>query len=358
MIRLSKKVHAADTPSMWFFARCAIFRALPIALCLHASPGNAQQADPEGWIKCVDEGGVCQLTGNNDVAYGARGKFAYKINVNGSITFNNATFGDPIPGVVKAGYYKANSADWTACTTEGGTCILTGSNDIAYGANGRFAYRFNISGSVTFNNAVFGDPAPGVPKSGYFKPASPNNWLWCAREGEICALAGNHDLAFGNNGTYNYKSNLVGPVTYNNATFGDPLPGVQKVGYYRMPVPPAGGNGTWQLGTLTNNSGKPASFGIPLADASAINGAINTQLQSVGIAVADLGVLSIVYKGHVTNCPHPFFGAHISWGERSWEFYFDTGTRLDIVLGANGTFTFNPGFNGQVVNAGQPAVCR
>lgn len=116
--------------------------------------------------------------------------------------------------------------------------------------------------------------------------------------------------------------------------------------------------GSWTLGKLTNNSGKPVSFGIPVADAGVIDGGISTHLQSVGIAVADLGVLSIAYKGHITNCTHPLWGAHISWGERGWEFYFDTGTRLDIAIGTNGTFTFTPDATGQVVNAGQPAVCR
>jgi hypothetical protein len=41
------------------------------------------------------------------VAYGANGQFAYKYGVTGTITFNNATFGDPISGVTKAGFYKA-----------------------------------------------------------------------------------------------------------------------------------------------------------------------------------------------------------------------------------------------------------
>jgi hypothetical protein len=41
-----------------------------------------------------------------DVAYGKNGTYAYKEKVTGSISFNNATFGDPLVGTVKNGYLK------------------------------------------------------------------------------------------------------------------------------------------------------------------------------------------------------------------------------------------------------------
>lgn len=41
--------------------------------------------------------------------------------------------------------------------------------DVAYGANGKFVYKYGVTGQVKFNNATFGDPAPGVRKMGYFK---------------------------------------------------------------------------------------------------------------------------------------------------------------------------------------------
>lgn len=41
-----------------------------------------------------------------DVAYGKNGTYAYKNNVTGSISFNNATFGDPLVGTFKSGYLK------------------------------------------------------------------------------------------------------------------------------------------------------------------------------------------------------------------------------------------------------------
>ncbi|KAB2637767.1 MAG: hypothetical protein DVB26_09220 [Verrucomicrobia bacterium] len=45
--------------------------------------------------------------------------------------------------------------------------------DLAYGANGQFAYQTGMSGVITFNTARFGDPLIGTPKSGYFKPSYP-----------------------------------------------------------------------------------------------------------------------------------------------------------------------------------------
>jgi hypothetical protein len=62
---------------------------------------------PSGYIKAVDENGSYNF-GNAvvDVAYGVNGYFYYKTGVTGNITFNNATFGDPLPGPTKAGYFR------------------------------------------------------------------------------------------------------------------------------------------------------------------------------------------------------------------------------------------------------------
>lgn len=45
--------------------------------------------------------------------------------------------------------------------------------DLAYGKNGTYAYQIAQTGSVTFNNARFGDPLVGVEKRGYYKPSYP-----------------------------------------------------------------------------------------------------------------------------------------------------------------------------------------
>jgi hypothetical protein len=73
---------------------------------LFASQGVEAQAPP-GYTYCAPEGGTFTLPAKSHVAYGADNKFKYLFNQTGTITFNNETFGgDPIFGTYKSGYYK------------------------------------------------------------------------------------------------------------------------------------------------------------------------------------------------------------------------------------------------------------
>lgn len=45
--------------------------------------------------------------------------------------------------------------------------------DVAYGRNGTYAYQTGVTGNITFNNARFGDPLVGVLKAGYYRPSYP-----------------------------------------------------------------------------------------------------------------------------------------------------------------------------------------
>jgi len=55
------------------------------------------------------------------------------------------------------------STTWTVCANEGGTCAFSGTQQVRYGANGLYAYK-TLTGGTACTNAVFGDPAPGLPK--------------------------------------------------------------------------------------------------------------------------------------------------------------------------------------------------
>ena len=60
------------------------------------------------WAHCAGEGGVCRFTGERRVAFGAKGRWVYRI-VNNGIHCNANRFGkDPIEGVVKACYIDPN----------------------------------------------------------------------------------------------------------------------------------------------------------------------------------------------------------------------------------------------------------
>jgi hypothetical protein len=61
---------------------------------------------------------------------------------------------------------------YTFCAGENENFTLPAKSHIAYGADNRFKYLFNQTGTVTFSNDFFGgDPIFGVGKSGYYKIA-------------------------------------------------------------------------------------------------------------------------------------------------------------------------------------------
>ena len=60
------------------------------------------------------------------------------------------------------------------CAAEGESFALSGTNDVAYGVDGKFTYLFNQTGIVTFTSQAFGhDPTPGARKAGFFKRSGP-----------------------------------------------------------------------------------------------------------------------------------------------------------------------------------------
>lgn len=94
-------------------------------------------------------------------------RFSY---MNGTTRVNlNIPQGTPpaTPTALQAGYGQV--------ATEGGT--YTGSAgqlyDVAYGASGKFYYKYSVAPPITFNVANFGDPITGTTKAGYARPASP-----------------------------------------------------------------------------------------------------------------------------------------------------------------------------------------
>jgi len=118
--------------------------------------------------RCATEHGVCSCDG--EVQYGANGRFSGWRSVFGSIGCNNGVFGDPIGGVVKSCYCRPR------CATEHGVCSCDG--DVRYGANGRFSEWRPVSGSIGCNNAVFGDPIGGVVKACYCRQSESVNDEW------------------------------------------------------------------------------------------------------------------------------------------------------------------------------------
>jgi len=213
-----------------------------------------------------------------DVAFGINGNYAYQYGVAGNLAFSGTNFGDPNWGVAKAGYSSA----FPQYASENGAYTFTAPVAAAFGAQGKYNYSPAVSGTVTFNNATFGDPIPGVAKAGYAMP-----YTFCALEGQSNTFTTPTYVAFGANGQFKFKTNVIGTIVFNVATFGDPIAGTPKMGYYRpATIPPALGianasfetpsvgannfqynptGGSWTFSSKSGIEANGSAFGAPTA---------------------------------------------------------------------------------------------
>ena len=65
---------------------------------------------------------------------------------------------------------------YTWCASEGGSFVLPGASDVAYGGDVKFNYRYDQTGTFVFINGNFvDDPLPGAAKNGFYKLLIPMN---------------------------------------------------------------------------------------------------------------------------------------------------------------------------------------
>lgn len=141
----------------------------------------ATDTPPAGYTRCTPERKDCQFAGTADVVYGARSTWTPPRAFFGGVACTNATFGDPLPGVVKSCYVKAVEplptdrppAGYVLCTAESKGCTLTKVADLVYGAGSTWTAARPLIGGVPCNNRTFGDPLPGVVKACYVRAAAP-----------------------------------------------------------------------------------------------------------------------------------------------------------------------------------------
>jgi Glycosyl hydrolases family 18 len=134
--------------------------------------------------------------------------------------------------------YSVLPGTWASCASEGGTCGVSGSSVVAFGAGGRFNYA-GESSATSCSDSVFGDPDSGVVKSCYDQGAPPgsNTWAACSAENGTCSFTGVMTVAYGANGGYAYAT-LGGGTACSNSVFGDPSSGNVKTCYV-MGAPPS-----------------------------------------------------------------------------------------------------------------------
>ena len=105
---------------------------------------------PAGYTYCSAENGICSFSGTRNVAYGANGVFAYRMATN-TINCNNSTFGDPIPGTVKACYFGQTAITTYTISASAGTGGLispSGSTSVTSGGSQTYTITPNTGYSV------------------------------------------------------------------------------------------------------------------------------------------------------------------------------------------------------------------
>jgi spore coat protein U-like protein len=161
--------------------RIAILSAA-MNLILFAAPSRsaapqAQPNGPQGFNYCAAENEICVFSGAQDVAFGANGHFNYKKGVTETISYDDPTFGDPLVGVVKACFVTGDQhhaaqsqppQGYSFCANENQTCSFSGTQSVAFGANGIFRSRNGVTGGIECGAETFGgDPIVGVVKACY-----------------------------------------------------------------------------------------------------------------------------------------------------------------------------------------------
>ncbi|MCW2869802.1 MAG: alpha-L-rhamnosidase [Streptomyces oryziradicis] len=128
----------------------------------------------------------------------------------------------------------AAPAGYTLCAHQNGTCAFTGTQSVAYGANGIYSYS-TLTGGTTCDDTGLVDADYGFVKSCYvgLVKSGPSGSTYCAPETGLCAFSGTRTVAYGAGGTFTTKS-LTSGTACTNAVFGDPLQGTVK-DCYLMP---------------------------------------------------------------------------------------------------------------------------
>jgi len=118
-------------------------------------------------------------------------------------------------------------AGYIFCAMERSTCKFSNTAMIAFGVNGRFNYKI-ATDSISCSTSIFGDPAYGITKACFYKTlVGPPGYTFCSDEWAVCSFSGTRKIAFGIDGSFNYKT-FSSPVNCTTSVFGDPAYGFRK----------------------------------------------------------------------------------------------------------------------------------
>ena len=122
-------------------------------------------ASSDVWTECASENGTCNYSGVMTIAFGANGDYNYATLGGGGAACTDTVFGDPAYGTAKACYMMApppQFTHWDLCATNGGTCTFSGTEEVAYGADGRYTYGSHTSSTPCTTSALGNPEASGT----------------------------------------------------------------------------------------------------------------------------------------------------------------------------------------------------
>jgi Cellulase (glycosyl hydrolase family 5) len=227
---------------------------------------------------------------------------------------------------------------YTYATWETQSVTYTTPQDFGFGAGQNFNYQYAVTGTVLFGPALFGDPDPGVTKLGYARAFNS-----VAGENGSYAATVPVEAAFGASGSYFYNWGTSGTINFNNATWGDPISGTVKGGYV-MPY------------TKCVTDGQSFTFNVPTDVAYGANGHYLFKQAMVGTIAFNTATFGNPSSGGA-NCGY-FRPSHISPSAPLANAGFETPAEASggYQYGPSGgtwTFTGNSGIqnNGSAWNA-------
>ena len=117
-------------------------------------------ASSDVWTECAAENGTCSYSGVMTIAFGANGDYHYATLGGGGTACTDTVFGDPDYNTPKACYLMApppQFTHWDLCATNGATCKFSGTQEVAYGAAGRYKYG-SYTTSTPCTESALGNP--------------------------------------------------------------------------------------------------------------------------------------------------------------------------------------------------------
>lgn len=169
------------------------------------------------YVQFAGEGAVFGISRPMEVAYGANGKFSYKLLTDTTLAYscNAATLGDPQSGGPNVCY--SGPGIYTYAGKEGDSLNLTFPTPVAFGGSGGYMYKV-MNGTVNCSNDTFTDPSPGNSKACYVL-----NVPYRADEGQPYSVARHVFYGSGTNGEFGIG--LASSGTCSNSFLGfDPDP--------------------------------------------------------------------------------------------------------------------------------------